>query len=155
MFVIQGSGMHKRFFLVLIFGLVFVLVSQQVHAQLINYSRRDKNQQSQSTSILVPVIPITTTETKSEAIVTGLIVAETENGDAPRVKTRQEKRYDLNRDGKLQENEIIAFLKDVITRVETRGLFEFTTNILRPYDLEGDRVIRQYELEKIKQRVAE
>ena len=146
--------MRKRYFLVPILFLMLFFVSRQGSSQLIDYSKRDKK-----ASVLVPMKPAafdSSSGTKSSAqVIETSLAAEIEDGDAPRARNRREQRYDLNRDGKMQEAEIKAFLKDVITRVETYGEFSFTSGLLRPYDLEGDSVIRLYELDRIRNRVAE
>ncbi|MDP8264954.1 MAG: EF-hand domain-containing protein [Candidatus Aceula lacicola] len=68
----------------------------------------------------------------------------------PRVKTKDEKRHDINRDGKLQPAESKVYLRRVIRKVENGGKVVSTSEILKEYDKNKDGVITQTEVIEIR-----
>ena len=125
----------KRVWLILACCLLFgLLIASSSYAQLINYGRRNRFVGNRNASENEEDLPAWALE-------------------LPKVKTREERRYDINRDGKLQSAEVKVFLRDVIERVEKRSYVNVTSDILRGYDMNKDGVINTYELDKIKEHV--
>ena len=67
----------------------------------------------------------------------------------PRVKDRIERIYDLNRDGVLQQGEIIDMYKDVILSVNRRGSFVVSSDLLKGFDKDDDGQIGRAEASDI------
>ena len=124
----------KLFSVFLMFTFVFVNAS---YSQLINHNRRKKGTGSGrvAASAKTPVKPVEVPQWMRRA---------------PRARNSQEKRYDKNRDGRLQSNEVKKFLADIIDVVESRGAVSVSSDILKIYDVNRDGVIRKSELSGIK-----
>ena len=71
----------------------------------------------------------------------------------PVVKTEIEKRYDINRDGKLQLAEVKIYLRDTLDVIDEKGGLTINSEILKEYDRNKDGVISKYESTKIKELV--
>lgn len=56
----------------------------------------------------------------------------------PLVKDRIERIYDLNRDGRLQREEIIDMYRDVVLSVQRRGAFTVSSDLLKDFDQNED-----------------
>ncbi len=68
----------------------------------------------------------------------------------PPVKTDIERRYDINRDGKLQLAEVKIYLRDTLDVIDEKGGITINSDILKEYDKNKDGVISRYESTKIK-----
>ena len=68
----------------------------------------------------------------------------------PVVKTEMERRYDINRDGKLQLAEVKIYLRDTLDVINEKGGITINSEILKEYDKNKDGVISKYESTKIK-----
>ena len=68
----------------------------------------------------------------------------------PVVKTETEKKYDINRDGKLQLAEVKIYLRDTLDVINEKGGITINSEILKEYDKNKDGVISKYESIKIK-----
>lgn len=68
----------------------------------------------------------------------------------PLVTTRLERRYDINRDGKLQTAEVKIYLRDTIETIEEKGGILINSDILLEYDKNNDGVISLKEIEKLR-----
>lgn len=69
----------------------------------------------------------------------------------PDVTNEVEKKYDFNRDKKLQTSEIKIYLRDVIEEVNKKGGYSVDSDILKPYDKNNDAAVTKGELEKIEE----
>ena len=58
---------------------------------------------------------------------------------------KENKRYDINNDNKLQTAEVKIYLRDVLDEVNRRGSYEVNTEALKMYDTNKDRVITKTE----------
>lgn len=68
----------------------------------------------------------------------------------PDVKNKLERRYDINRDGKLQTAEVKILLRDVVDEIQEKGRYSvYSSDILKEYDKNRDRVIDKTEVEGI------
>ncbi|MDD3375622.1 MAG: hypothetical protein PHY73_07885 [Candidatus Omnitrophica bacterium] len=71
----------------------------------------------------------------------------------PRVTTREEKRYDSNRDGRFQPAESKVYLRRIVQIVDRGGKVIAQSEILKEYDKNKDGVITSFELKEIKEDV--
>ena len=126
--------MRKVICALICFILMVFTFGLTVDAQLINYDRLKKQ-----------------AARRGENIVTGEPLWL--QGEVP-VKNRYEKRYDINRDGKLQKAEVKVFLREVVKSVETRGRFFVNSDILKDYDRDNSKNIERNEIEKIKRDIS-
>ncbi len=102
-------------------------------AQLVNYERRAKRQQIKAFAA------------------TGSVPAWVMN--APKVSSPDEKRYDVNNDGKLQTFEIKTFLRDTLDIVDQKGGVTINSDILKEYDKNHDGFISREEAKVVRQQV--
>ncbi|VAW13401.1 hypothetical protein MNBD_BACTEROID05-832, partial [hydrothermal vent metagenome] len=70
--------------------------------------------------------------------------------DDPKVSTRIERIYDMDRDGNLQEDEILEFFSDVVDSVKKKGRFLVSSDLLKSFDTNSDGKISRYESLAIK-----
>jgi hypothetical protein len=118
--------MRKNLFIVSLAALFLLGAFQPVFAGLIDYDRRNRRS-------------ATAGEDAPEWWKT-----------EPDVKNKLERRYDTNRDGKLQTAEVKILLRDVVDEIETKGRYSvYSTDVLREYDKNRDRVIDKTEVEGI------
>lgn len=120
-----------------VFGVLSVmalLITQSVSAQMINYKRLRGETSA----------PVGSAASAEESGAPQWI------RNAPRAVTSTERRYDFNRDGRLQAGEAISFLRLVIQEVERRGGYEIDSDFLREYDRNRDGYINRYEVEAVK-----
>ncbi len=123
----------KRVWLVTVSFLLLLFAFSLSSAQLINYGRRSKflgEKESAPDSKLPSWVK-----------------------ELPEPQNEDEKRYDTNRDGKLQSAEVKVYLRDIIERVESQSYISVTTDLLREYDKNKDGVINKNELELMKEHV--
>ena len=114
---------------------------QSAQAQLIDYNRRNRyNNQGQNTTgpATTPRTSAATSQTNSSS--TGF-----------QVQNRFERKYDLNRDGKLEGEELTKLFADVVKEVEDDGRSVVMSDILEKYDANGDGYISRYEATRIVQ----
>ena len=147
--------MKKPIFLLTAAACVLGLMIQPAQAQLINYNRKKIDSLKRSE----PVAPTSEVEPSLDL---PQAVEEIEVSPAnssldqfltsqPEVATRIEHIYDLDRDGRLQQNEITEFLADVVASVERRGSFSISSNLLKLFDKDEDGQISRLEADQIKQ----
>lgn len=119
------------------------LTAQTASAQLIDYSRRNRTpaRPAQARTAQKPASTYGTSMTANNS-------AQGVNGTYE-VKTRFEKKYDLNRDGKLTGKEVRALLADTVKEVESEGRAVVISYVLEQYDVNGDGYISQYEVTAI------
>lgn len=128
--------------------LTVLFVANVCYAGLINYDRRNRNLQRAADAPATPApVPVPTRtapgwSAKKDVAVTVPKWMVT----APRVSNRFERRYDANKDRRLQVAEVKRFLSDVIKEVENDGRYKVNSDILKIYDTNRDGVIRRYEL---------
>ena len=67
----------------------------------------------------------------------------------PKVSSKTEKAYDVNRDGKLQTAEVKVYLREVLNTIDDKGGYAIDSNILKEYDKNKDGVISRYEAEDL------
>jgi hypothetical protein len=133
--------------LILLILLVAVPIAE---AQLINYQRRneqlqDARQSRQST---------TTTTQSSEKSVKPAKQLPMWMRVIPPAKTKEEVRYDVNRDGQLQSAEVKILLRDTVNMVESKGAVKIESEVLKEYDEDKDGLIERREVDRIKSDVA-
>jgi hypothetical protein len=153
-----------------LFGLFVVLVSvlwlsSYGEAQLINYDRRNRKQQSVNPEPPSPASSSNSFESKSTSTKAITRQEKTEvKEDSKRsdsltkpwgekmitVSNRVEKIYDLNDDGILQDDEIADILRDVLSSVRSRGNFMVSSPLLQFFDTDGDGLISHYEANAIR-----
>ncbi len=136
--------MKKKLTLVMAVIFLFFISVQSARAQLIDYSRRNRyNNPGQNA---------TTQDTRAR---TSAPTPKTESSAANvfEVQNRFEKKYDLNRDGKLQGEELKKLLSDVVKEVENDGRSVVMSDIVEAYDANGDGYISSYEVRRIMQEI--
>jgi len=62
---------------------------------------------------------------------------------------RKLRRYDINRDNKLQTAEVKVYLRDVMEKIQAKGGYTIDSTILKEYDRNRDGVVSRYEARKI------
>lgn len=107
----------------------------QTDAQLINYGRRNK--------FLRATNPDMTEEESIPQWARELVEPQ----------STEERRFDTNRDGRLQSAEVKVYLRGIIEQVEDRGYVSAVTDLLREYDRNRDGMINASELERMKEHV--
>ena len=115
--------------------LIFCL--EMGRAGLIDYERLNKIRARKATQPKTP--PKAPEEEKPKWVVT-----------EPVVKSDIEKKYDVNRDGKLQLAEVKIYLRDILDVIDEKGGITINSEILKEYDKNRDGVISKYESGKIK-----
>lgn len=70
--------------------------------------------------------------------------------ETPKVTNVVERRYDSNRDLKLQTFEVKILLRDVLDVVEDKGGYTVNSDILKEYDVNKDGLITRTEAVKLK-----
>ena len=136
--------MKKKLTLVMAVIFLFFISVQTARAQLIDYSRRSRYNNSEQKA--------TTQNTRTR---TSAAASKTESSAAGvfEVQNRFEKKYDLNRDGKLQADELKKLLADVVKEVESDGRSVVMSDIVEAYDANGDGYISSYEVRRIMQEI--
>ncbi len=71
----------------------------------------------------------------------------------PKVTSKIEQEYDINRDEKLQSAEVKVFLRDVLDQIDEKGGYTINSDILKEYDKNRDGVVSRYEAEAIRKQV--
>ena len=113
-------------------GAITLLAGTILEASMINYERRNRSLRAAEGN------PVTEKEE-----LPGWMKS------MPRVKEREERRYDLNRDGYLQTAEVKIFLRDIIEEVNDKGSYTIDSKFLSEYDQNRDGVITRYEIADI------
>lgn len=121
-------------------GVLSVFVSQSVSAQMINYNRG----KGQTTTSARPAARARASQTNVPQWARV----------APEVKTWGERRYDRNRDGRLEQAEVKAFLRNVVNEVARRGAYQIDTDFLREYDKNNDGYISRYEAQAVERDIS-
>lgn len=67
----------------------------------------------------------------------------------PKVSSKVERAYDVNRDGKLQTAEVKIFLREVLADIDEKGGYTVDSDILKEYDKNRDGVISRYEADEL------
>ncbi len=71
--------------------------------------------------------------------------------ELPKVTSKIEKRYDINRDEILQTSETKIFLRDVLAQVASKDSFNVSDSLLlKAYDKNKDGIISKLEADEIK-----
>ncbi len=75
--------------------------------------------------------------------------------ELPKVTSKKEKYYDINRDEILQTSETKIFLRDVVKEVTDKSNYNVSESILlKAYDKNKDGIISNLEIEEIKKDLA-
>lgn len=75
--------------------------------------------------------------------------------ELPKVTSKTEKRYDINRDEILQTSETKIFLRDVIKEVVEKSSYNVSESVLlKVYDKNKDGIISNLDIEEIKKDLA-
>ncbi|HQO58452.1 MAG TPA: EF-hand domain-containing protein [Candidatus Omnitrophota bacterium] len=136
--------MKKKLTLVMAVIFLFFISVQAAQAQLIDYSRRNRynnpgqNATNQNTRARTPAPAPKTASSAAKVF---------------EVQNRFEKKYDLNRDGKLQGEELKKLFSDVVKEVENDGRSVVMSDIVEAYDANGDGYISSYEVRRIMQEI--
>jgi len=141
--MLQGGVMEKRIFFILIIALVVTSICASAFAGLIDWERRNhylKEQQSKEASV-----GSAQTKEMTQADLPKWMKEE------PKVMTRDEQRYDINRDGYFQPAESKVYLRRLVGVVEQRGKIASNSELLKEYDKNGDGVITRTEAKKIRE----
>lgn len=134
--------MIKKIWIALCLTAIILSVVETAQAQLVNYGRRRFRQQNNAQAVTT-----TTTATQTVASVAG--DSPSWMTQAVEVQYSSEQRFDFNRDGFLQKDEVIAFLEDLSKQVKAKGSAVVMSNILKEYDKNGDYSIDRTELKAI------
>ena len=160
---------------IIVFLSVFVIsafVANTCFAGLINYDRRNKTEstttsrattssyqkpaaaQPEPSTVKPSTVQASTTTPSTAASSTALSMNSDKSASSampawmktpPRVKTLDEKKFDANKDGILQATETSMMLKDAISMINSKGSVSASSDILKPYDSNGDGTISRYE----------
>ncbi len=71
----------------------------------------------------------------------------------PRVKNSTERRYDVNRDGRLQSAEVKVYLRNVLDQINRNGGMLIDSDVLSEYDKNRDGIIDREEAQEIRKLV--
>ncbi|MFH1360055.1 MAG: hypothetical protein ABIJ41_03345 [Candidatus Omnitrophota bacterium] len=136
--------MRKKIIVIAIWVIFSLAITPWCDAQMVNYKRL-KNTNNQTERVV--------RETKPKVSVPQPVASEstpkwmtTESS----VKNRNEKAYDVNRDGRLQSWEAKVLLKDVVAQVDKKGSYVIDSDILKEYDKNRDGTISRSEASLIK-----
>ena len=127
--------MEKRTFFFIVCVAITLIVLNISYAGLINYERREKVRTAAGQA-----------KTQGPPLAQWMI-------ELPLVKNDYEKKYDSNRDGKLQTAEVKIFLRDIIDVIDNKGGFTVNSDILKEYDKNKDGLISREEGKLIKEHV--
>ena len=142
------KGIAVSVFIVLV-SFVFISLAQ---AQLINYDRRNRRPGAAPAATRRPAVRAKTVKPPSVALGTGTSAPGWKD-IAPSAKSRLERQYDFNRDGKLQSSEVKQYLRYVIRQIERRGTYKYKSDFLTVYDKNGDGAISKAELTNLREDV--
>ncbi|MDP8265971.1 MAG: hypothetical protein P9M07_03390 [Candidatus Aceula meridiana] len=73
--------------------------------------------------------------------------------EEPKVRTRDERRYDVNRDGYFQPAESKVYLRRLLVTIEKKGKITSRSDLLKEYDVNSDGVLTKTEAKKIRRDV--
>lgn len=75
--------------------------------------------------------------------------------ELPKVTSKIEKRYDINRDEILQTSETKIFLRDVLAEIASKNSFNVSDSVLlKAYDKNKDGIISKLEVDEIKKDIS-
>jgi hypothetical protein len=119
---------------------------QTAEAQLINYKRRGQQPQNvQEDQKRKPsVSPSANKSAASEKQLPAWMKI------LPPAKSKEEVRYDVNRDGQLQSAEVKILLRDIVDMVEKKGGVKIESEVLKEYDQDKNGLIDRKEIEHIR-----
>ena len=157
----------KRFSMYAVIGFILISLTmvEAVHAGMINYNRKGRVAPTPGAApargygkAAAPAAPAATpskaantqTPAATTAAATATATAIQWKENPPQVQNWSEKQYDGNKDGWLQPEEVMAFLKDVSNEVDQRGSYAIDSEILKAYDKDGDGFINRAEIASIK-----
>ncbi len=153
--------MRKNFILLVVLGVVSVAFVDVSWAQLIDYNRRAKRQEIKAVASVAPKVkthkegkkakdhPMKPYVSKPVILSPNVKVLDIISSN-PNVSTRIERIYDMDRDGRLQKDEILEFFSDVVDSVKKKGRFLVSSDLLKFFDENSDGKISRYESLAIK-----
>ena len=122
--------------------LIFTCVAAHVsYAQLVNYDRLRRRIKLKGGA---PLGEVKTDEEQEDAVIPKWVET------WPWVTTRLERKYDINRDGKLQTAEVKIYLRDTVATIEKKGGIIINSDILLEYDINEDGVVSLKEIARLK-----
>ena len=138
---------------------IAALVSSTCFAGLINYERRNKTQNTTTTSRTTssyqkPAMKAEDSSSNKYGTSTEISMNRDKPVTAsmpawmktpPRVRNSAEKKFDSNRNGTLESAEVAMLLKDAVSTINSRGSVSISSDILKEYDRNGDGTINRYE----------
>ncbi len=134
--------MRKTVF-ILVGILVFVSFAEVSNAGLINYDRKSKRA---GKAVATPAAPAAGASKAQEDEPVVPFWLQT----PPKVTTKDEEKYDLNKDKILQTAEVKIFLRDTVAAVDAKGGATVNSGVLKQYDKNRDNIINKYESGDIK-----
>ena len=134
--------MAKNIMIVAVLSVLIFVVTPDGYAQLIDWSRRQGTPPAAPASAPVRQRAVSTPSQPTVAPTRQPGWLQT----APSVSSRTDRRYDVNRDGKLQSAEIKVFLRDVIDQISRRGSYKVDSQLLEEYDKNNDGIIDRSEV---------
>lgn len=144
--------MKKNFILWVVLGVVMFTFVNVSSAQLIDYKRREKRQAVKAVASVTPKVKDNPMKpyVNKPVILSPKVEAIDIVTSNPKVSTRIERIYDMDRDGNLQEDEILEFFSDVVDSVKKKGRFLVSSDLLKSFDTNSDGKISRYESLAIK-----
>ncbi len=132
--------MKKFFFSLFAFFLVFVCAAYFVYAQTAPAADAKNKAKDKSSDA----------KAEKPAVIVAFWAKE-----LPKVTSKTEKRYDINRDEILQTSETKIFLRDVIKEVVEKSSYNVSESVLlKVYDKNKDGIISNLDIEEIKKDLA-
>lgn len=132
----------KILFLVVL--VVVALFATESFAQMINYDRLNKRR---GTTPPTPPKTGTLQAQSSQATLPTWLVT------PPKVTSKIEESYDINRDKKLQSSEIKMFLRDVVDEINDKGGYTVNSDLLKQFDKNKDGIVSRLELPELQKLV--
>lgn len=132
-----------RKYMLILAVLILVFSICECYAGLIDYERLKRIRARKAG---LPVPQETPAEKGDELVPKWLI-------EEPKVTSKIDRDYDINRDGRLQSAEVKTFLRDVLEEIEKKGGYTINSDILKEYDKNKDGVVSKNEVKLLKEQV--
>jgi len=125
---------------------VALFVAQSANAQLIDHNRRKQRAAAKAgTTVETPAVVKTPAAVSTEKTSKKAAWLTSE----PEVMSREDRLFDLDGDGKLQKEESVQMLRNTVSEVANNGRVEVTSEIMKPYDKNGDGYIDTSEIKPL------
>ena len=124
--------------------ILILLPAADARAQLINYDRKKSEASSTALGAQSQTPAVEVSPSRWQNLVESKLKAQLA------VDNRIERIYDINDDGRMQEDEVKDFLRDVIASIEKQGRFSASSAILKDFDVNQDGQITLKEADNFK-----